>query len=375
MTSFLNPRAARRGFTLIELLVVIAIIAVLIGLLLPAVQSAREAARRAQCVNNLKQITLATHNYESANGTFPMGGWRQIVPQSSLAGWYYGGSSIFLAMTPYLEQGAIFNSFNSQLATFVAQNNTVSGIGISTLWCPSDGAIVGLRHFYSATDCATYDCSPTWMCYSSYAGNMGTWTYFPSKYDAYLVQKLSQMNGVIFYIGWPNGISPVNGVPNPGSVRPIKLSDITDGTSNTMALSERAHGMLSSSLGPDGYVDFYCYNWWASPNYGDTMFTTFYPINPWKRLNNTDGYLTQGDAYPMAASSFHPGGANFSFVDGSVRFLKDTINSWPYNPQIGVPTNVTVDSNGFFVLAPGTQAVYQALSTRNGGEVISSDAY
>ena len=375
MTSFLNPRAARRGFTLIELLVVIAIIAVLIGLLLPAVQSAREAARRAQCVNNLKQITLAMHNYESGNGTFPMGAWRQIVTQGSVAGWYYGGSSCFLAMTPYLEQAVIFNAYNSQVDSYTAQNTTIEGFGLSTLWCPSDGSIVGLRHFFSVSDCVTFDCSPTWICYSSYGGSMGTWTYWPNKADAFFAQKLQRMNGVIYYIGYPNGISPINGVPNPGSVHPVKLSDITDGTSNTMAFGERAHGQYSQSVGPDGYVDFYCYNWWFSPNYGDTMFTTFYPINPAKRLKYTDGYLTQGDAYVMAASSFHPGGANFAFVDGSVRYLKDTINSWPYNPQTGVPTNVARDANGFFVLAPGTQAVYQALSTRNGGEVIGSDAY
>jgi prepilin-type processing-associated H-X9-DG protein len=70
-----------------------------------------------------------------------------------------------------------------------------------------------------------------------------------------------------------------------------------------------------------------------------------------------------------------PRGANFAFVDGSVRFLKETINSWPYNSQTGVPINVSLDANGFFVLAPGSQGVYQALSTRNGGEVISVDAY
>jgi prepilin-type N-terminal cleavage/methylation domain-containing protein/prepilin-type processing-associated H-X9-DG protein len=375
MTSFRNPRAARRGFTLIELLVVIAIVAVLIGLLLPAVQSAREAGRRAQCVNNLKQIALALHNYENANGTFPMGAWRQIVTQGRLQGNYFAGPSFFVALTPYLEQAAIFSAYNSQVSNYTAQNTTVAGFGLSTLWCPSDGAIVNLRHDYSAADCATYDCSPMPMYYSSYAGSMGTWTYWPSKHDAYLVQKLSQMNGVIFYIGWPSGISPINGVPNPGSVSPVKLASIIDGTSNTMILSERAHGMLSRNLGPDGFVDFSCYNWWQSGNYGDTMFTTFYPINPWKRLNDTVGYLIQGDAYPMAASSFHPGGANFAFCDGSVRFLKETINCWPFNPQTGLPTNVSLDANGFFVLAPGSQGVYQALSTRNGGEVISADAY
>jgi prepilin-type N-terminal cleavage/methylation domain-containing protein/prepilin-type processing-associated H-X9-DG protein len=371
-------RAVRGGFTLIELLVVIAIIAVLVGLLLPAVQAAREAARRAQCTNNLKQIALALLNYENANGTFPMGYWHQFTPQGAgFQGWYTDASGPMVALTPYLEQVAIFNTYNSQICMFVAQNTTVAGFGISTLWCPSDGAIVGLRHDYSASDCANYDCSPMPMYYSTYAGSMGTWTYWPSRRDAYYLPKLNAMNGLFFQTGFPQSAGPrVNGGdPNPGSVPPIRLSGITDGTSNTIAFSERAQGLLSRTVAPDGYVDFYCYHWWVSGNYGDTLFTTFYPINPWNKLNDTVGYLHQGDAYPYAASSFHPGGANFAFVDGSVRFLKDTINSWPINPQTGVPTNVTVDSNGFFVLAPGTQAVYQALSTRNGGEVISSDSY
>jgi len=182
------------------------------------------------------------------------------------------------------------------------------------------------------------------------------------------------MNGLVYYIGWPNWINPVNGHANPGSVSPVRLASITDGTSNTMAFGERAHGLYSQQVSSDGYTDFYDYNWWFSPNFGDTMFTTFYPINPWRKLQNTTTYGNQGDAYVLGASSFHPGGANFAFADGSVKFLKDTINSWPYDPVQGIPTNVTTDANGMFILAPNTQGVYQALSTRNGGEVISADS-
>ena len=133
--------------------------------------------------------------------------------------------------------------------------------------------------------------------------------------------------------------------------------------------------MFSQTPASDGYVDFYCYNWWFSPNYGDTLFSTYYPINPWKKLQNTTVNGNQGDAMVLAASSFHPAGAKLGFADGSVHFIKDSISSWPFNGQTGLPTNITTDSNGMFVIAPGTQGVYQALSTRSGGEVISSDSY
>ena len=127
------------GFTLIELLVVIAIIAVLISLLLPAVQSAREAARRAQCINNLKQLGLATHNYMDANGSMPQGGY--FNNNSYSLAWFHG---CLIGLTPFFEQNNIYNSFNSSLRYFndEGQNDTVMAAKISTLYCPSDPQIV-----------------------------------------------------------------------------------------------------------------------------------------------------------------------------------------------------------------------------------------
>jgi prepilin-type processing-associated H-X9-DG protein/prepilin-type N-terminal cleavage/methylation domain-containing protein len=371
----MNTSDRTPGFTIIELLVVVTIIAVLVGLLLPAVQFARESARRVQCSNNLKQLALAMASYESANSTLPMGFWYQIIPQGPLAGSYDSGPGLMVALTLYLEQIAVYNACNTQLDQFVAQNSTVSGIGINALWCPSDGAIVGLSHSYPGSVAYTDDGSPITTYYSSYAVNLGTWTYFPDYQDPYFTAKLNAMNGVISYIGFPNWLKTVNGHFNPGSIGPVKLSSVTDGSSNTFAFGERAHGLFSRGVDPSGYVDFYDFNWWASNYYGDTSFTTLYPLNGSTKLSNIVAYGNLGDAFVLAASSFHPGGANFAFLDGSVRFLKDSINTWPYDPVKGLPSNVRVDANGIFVLAAGSQGVYQALSTRNGGEVLSANAY
>src|SRR5262249_5560038 len=120
----------RRGFTLIELLVVIAIIAVLIALLLPAVQAAREAAPRAQCVNNLKQLALASLNYESANGCLQALTLYGNPP--TCAPWY--GFGPFIPILPYLEQSNIFNVFNMTRSFYWPENYSFAGIGLSTLW-------------------------------------------------------------------------------------------------------------------------------------------------------------------------------------------------------------------------------------------------
>jgi prepilin-type N-terminal cleavage/methylation domain-containing protein/prepilin-type processing-associated H-X9-DG protein len=358
--------SSQRGFTLIELLVVIAIITVLISLLLPAVQSAREAARRAQCMNNLKQLALASHNYISANNVLPQGIQLQYDPISTF---YWTSGSWLVPLMQYAEQQPLFNAVNFNINMYNAPNTTISGAGIKTLWCPSDPVIENLYTFPPGGGALDPNVSLP-MHYSSYAGNSGQFFQYTTRQ-----QRLDQMNGLIFMLSH------------------ISLAAVTDGTSNTFLLSERAHGKFNAA-------DQVRWNWWTSGNYGDTMFCAMFPPNPFreKSLCYNDGAYAATDmgggstVEVATASSFHPGGANFAFVDGSVRFIKDTIDSWANQqgdctkPAVGtgLPPGLThnpiqtppPDSEGLYVFAPGMKiGVYQALSTRNGGEVISADQY
>ena len=370
MMKTLWTRRDRRGFTLIELLVVIAIIAVLIALLLPAVQSAREAARRAQCTNNLKQIGLAVHNYISSYDVFPWGCYRQHS-MTTPTGYPPTSGGSFVPLLAFTEQAQVYNAINFNYNMFSAGNTTVVGTSLNYLHCPSDPAIE-TKVFLAGGNTDGGDMT---MCYSSYGGCAGTWFQLPrfSWPQNEFQSAINNQNGVIVYIGYDNPLVTSGTVYTGLSRACVRLSAVTDGTSNTLMYSERAHGMLSQQ-------DQICWNWWCSGNFGDTSFCTMYPINPFRKDANssTVGNVGGGsDTFVSAASSFHPGGANFLMCDGSVKFLKDTISCWQVNPSTQLPLGVTLDSAGYvYSIAAGTKlGVYQMLSTIAGGEVVSADSY
>ncbi len=350
--AFSLPAGRRdRGFTLIELLVVIAIIGVLIALLLPAVQAAREAARRAQCVNNLKQLALGAANYESANGCYPPA----TVPTFPSIGF-----SDLVRLCPYLEQNAIYNATNFSLSYFMPANYTVAGTGFSALFCPSDpSAFEAMPIEYGP---------PNYMQFHNhYAGVVGPWDSFglvPGSTPGLLAvdpQVTSHAFGPIIAGG------------------PVTVASVTDGTSNTMMYSENGQGVFDNST--QGWM-----HQWNVGEPTDWCLETRFPPN-WGRHysdpSNDPGNAALQQWAAFNAMSFHPGGVNTAFCDGSVHFLKDSINSWIIPaPQVnGMPTGASrnMGSNGSdygLILAPGTQmGVYQKLSTRGGGEVISSNQY
>jgi prepilin-type N-terminal cleavage/methylation domain-containing protein/prepilin-type processing-associated H-X9-DG protein len=344
-----TPRPRRPGFTLIELLVVIAIIGVLIALLLPAVQAAREAARRAQCVNNLKQLALAAANYEAAVGTYP--------PATLAANPSIGFSSL-LYLTPYMEQTAVYNTANCDQAYFMPANYTVAGTGFSSLFCPSDD---------SATEATPIQFGPpTFMQFHNhYSGMVGPWLAF----------------GLTFSAAGPT-TDPALTRYAKGAIIPggrVTVGSVTDGTSNTMMYTETGHGVFNAGSR----------NWmhqWHVGQLTDWCLEARFPPNWGRRYSdptNDPGNAALGQWAPYNPMSLHPGGLNAAFCDGSVRFIKDSIDSWAVPaPQVnGLPLGTTRVNSGNgsdygLTINPGAKmGVWQKLSTRNGGEVVSADQF
>jgi prepilin-type N-terminal cleavage/methylation domain-containing protein/prepilin-type processing-associated H-X9-DG protein len=336
-------RPDRSGFTLVELIVVITILGILVALLLPAVQAARESSRRIHCSANLKQLALACHNYADVFGTLPIG-IPQMYDSDPALNFFSPSQSIFVSTLGQLDQQPLFNAVNFSRSIFASANATIYASGLEVLWCPSDPSI-RMEVEYPFFE----DPFKEKVRFSSYAGCTGIWygdlSSFP---DLMNPARVNQINGLFT------------------ANRGIAFAEITDGTSQTMLLSERAHGLLTGD-------DFRFWHWWADSVSMDTRFWTIFPLNPFRKIPDTPE--TYSSAYTSSASSFHANGAYFAFADGSVRFLKDSINSWATDGT-GYPLGISEDNQGCFNVKPGTRlGIYQMLSTRAGNEAIAADSY
>jgi prepilin-type N-terminal cleavage/methylation domain-containing protein/prepilin-type processing-associated H-X9-DG protein len=314
-------RPSRYGFTLIELLVVIAIIAILIGLLLPAVQKVREAAARMTCSNNLKQLALACHNFEGTEGSFPPALTQDRIPPPSGP---FQGHSVFYFLLPYIEQDNLFRSMdaavplNNRSAT---QTGGRAATPVKTFVCPSDVFPLGNPHPHPSTGTPA-----EYYGVTSYRANGGSRPIFATS---------STNDGVFMATG-----SAARRAPTAPPGTRVRLAEILDGTSQTICFAEGSHfdpnfDTFTAAGWNSGSTMAGWSRWYPAggdPGLGNLMCGGFAPINyriPWRHgqpgaPTTQSAWFVFQDQRLSAISSQHPGGANVSFCDGSVRFLPDS---------------------------------------------------
>jgi len=341
------PRRGRGGFTLIELLVVIAIIGVLVAMLLPAVQAAREAARRAQCTNNLKQIGLALHNYMDSHGVFPPGYISAINAavtdpcdqdaenSSSIdlgPGWAWGSMIL-----PQMEQGSLFNSINFSLSVAYPANHTSSITVVNAYLCPSDSGPSVIPVFADPPNPASPGSGTNVLDTVARGNYVGMWGI-----------------GEICAGSGPNDAANVGSIGSPNGIfqrnSRTGFADIVDGASQTIAIGERSHNLSYvtwTARTPNGWLAKTSLFEGGTDKFNPSPEETWTQIMGPAGLEDGSRTINQEQAHVEDYWSRHPGGANFLFADGSVHFLKSGISP---------PT-------------------FRALATRASGEVVSGDSY